>query len=151
MEREIKIGKVTLVVDDPNNMLGPAAPLAVKAEQLGLETAKTRQEEAGPFPADGYPNPNDPMGYIGARVSLFDGVAHGRGKSWALWFAWDFSAAVVYTLAFALMWSGGVASVCFAVALLIGHTAFFVHALVTRRKRSAPYPQPSNGPDPRRP
>lgn len=138
MEREIKVGKVTLVVDDPHKVLGPAAPVETKAEQLGLETAKTRQEEAGLFPANGHPNPNDPMGYIGARVGVFENIAHGRGKSWALWFAWAFTALFLYTYVLFLIRIGSAASVLVGMALFLGHTGFFVHALKAHKRRSLP-------------
>ena len=42
MEREITIGSARLVVDDPRGVLGASEEAPLKAEQLGIETARTR-------------------------------------------------------------------------------------------------------------
>lgn len=138
MEREIKVGSARFVVDDPRGMLGAVEPAPLKAEQLGIETARTRDEEAGPFSPTGRPNPNDPIGGIGARVALLDGIVQGRTSPWTLWFAWFFTAIGAYTLA-GMFWmiSPGLLGKGFAIGVVACHTIFFISATATMQMRRA--------------
>lgn len=138
MEREIKVGSARFVVDDPRGLLGAAEATHLKAEQVGIETARTREEEARPFSPIGRPNPNDPIGSIGARVALFDGIVQGRTSPWTLWFAWFFTAIGAYTFA-ALIWvsSTSIAGKGFAIGIVACHTLFFIGAMAAMQMRRA--------------
>lgn len=138
MEREIKVGSARFVVDDPRGLLGAAEATPLKAEQLGIETARTRDEEARPFSPIGRPNPNDPIGNIGARVALLDGIVQGRTSPWTLWFAWFFTAIGAYTFA-TLIWMSGTSIVAkgFSIGAVACHTLFFISATATMQMRRA--------------
>jgi hypothetical protein len=138
MEREIKVGSARFVVDDPRGMLGAVEPAPLKAEQLGIETARTRDEEARPFGPNGRPNPNDPIGGIGARIALLDGIIPGRTSPWTLWFAWFFTAIGAYAFA-AMLWMIGTSLVAkgFAIGVVVCHTLFFLGAAATMQMRRA--------------
>ncbi|MET0504873.1 MAG: hypothetical protein ABWZ85_06065, partial [Luteibacter sp.] len=106
--------------------------------QAGLETAKTRDEEAAPFSAVPRPNPSDPMGNIAARVSLFEAIAHGRVGPWSMFFAWALTAIAVYPFAWTMSQAANAAfGITCAVLVLIGHTAFYLSATVSMLARRA--------------
>ncbi|SFW24486.1 hypothetical protein [Luteibacter sp. UNCMF366Tsu5.1] len=138
MEREFKVGSARFVVDDPRGLLGVAEATPLKAEQLGIETARTRDEEAWPFSPIGHPNPNDPIGNIGARVAVLDGIVQGRTSPWTLGFAWFFSAIDAFAFA-ALIWMSSTSIVArgLAIGAVICHTVFFLRAKATMLGRRA--------------
>lgn len=140
MEREIQVAGITFVVNDPNGSISRMEPRELKAEQAGLETAKTREQEASPFGTLPKPNPSDPIGNIAARVSLFEAIAHGRTGPWGMFVAWAFSALFVYTFAWGAFHAPhAAAGITIGSLLLLGHTGFFASATVsmlTRRQRT---------------
>jgi hypothetical protein len=138
MEREIKVAGVTFVVNDPHGSISRVAPTEMKAEQAGLESAKTREQEAAPFGPLPKPNPSDPVGNIAARVSLFEAIAHGRTGPWGMFMAWACSALFVYTFAWGAFHAPRAAvGITFGTLLLVGHTAFFASATVSMLARRA--------------
>jgi hypothetical protein len=138
MEREIKVAGVTFVVNDPHGSISRMEPRELKAEQAGLETAKTREQEAAPFGTLPKPNPSDPIGNIAARVSLFEAIAHGRTGPWGMFAAWTLSALFVYTFAWGAFHAPRAAiGITIGTLLLLGHTGFFLSATVSMLVRRA--------------
>lgn len=138
MEREIRIAGATFVIDDPNGSLARTEPVRLKAEQAGLETARTRDQEAAPFSAVPKPNPSDPMGNIAARVGLFEAIAHGRVGPWSMFVAWALTALIVYPIVWGWLHAPNSAvGITCAVLALLGHTAFYASATVSMLARRA--------------
>jgi hypothetical protein len=139
MEREIKVAGVTFVVNDPHGSIDRVEPTEIKAEQAGLETAKTGEQEAAQFGLRPRPNPSDPIGNIAARVSLLDAIAHGRTGPWGMFAAWACSALFVYTFAWGAFHAPRAAfGITFGTLLLLGHTVFFASATSSMLARRAP-------------
>lgn len=138
MEREIKVAGATFVVDDPNGMMGQVDTTELKVEQAGLETARTRQQEAAPFSSQAKPNPSDPIQGIQARVGVFEAIAHGRVGPWSMFTAWLVSAMGVYPMAWGMFHAPRAAiGITFAILTVIAHTAFFFSATVSMLARRA--------------
>lgn len=136
MEREIRIAGATFVVNDPNGSMGRIEPVELKATQAGLETARTRDEEAAPFGAIPKPNASDPIGSIAARVSLFEAIAHGRVGPWSMFAAWAMSAVAVYPISWGMFHAPRAAfGITCGVLVLLGHSAFFASATVSMLAR----------------
>ena len=141
MEREIKVAGATFVVDDPNGSMGRIETRELKAEQAGLETARTREQEAAPFGYRPKPNPSDPIQGIEARVSVFEAIAHGRVGPWSMFAAWFFTAVVTYPMAWGLFHAPKAAiGITVALLMLLAHTAFFFSATISMLARRAAKP-----------
>ncbi|QWT21663.1 hypothetical protein KPL74_06565 [Bacillus sp. NP157] len=128
MEREIKIGNATFVVEDPAGSLDrPPLPL-LHAGRPSPDTERTPSEEAWPFSATPKPNASDPMGEIAARVAMFDGIANGRISPRVLFVAWLWTALTFYTLAAVIFCAGTMPATTVGVLILAIHTGFFLRA-----------------------
>jgi hypothetical protein len=141
MEREIKIGGATFVVADPHGAMARAQAEAVKTEQAPVEAAKTAREEAAPYAYFMRPTTAAPFN-VEANAQLVEGAARGKGRPWALGFAWAATAFAAYPCALMMFHARDHAvGVTVGVAILLGHTVFFLDAagaMQLRRAKKAP-------------
>lgn len=88
MAHEIRIGGVSLVVDDPHGQLARVAPAERTLEHREAEVLEASVRTASNRPAVTMVNTVDPFGSIHARTHLFDKMVNGRQGFASLALAW---------------------------------------------------------------
>lgn len=88
MAHEIKIGGVSLWIDDPQGQLARVTEAERTLEHLPAEGLETSVRTASNRPAITMVNTVDPFGSIHARTHLFDKVVNGKQGFASLALAW---------------------------------------------------------------
>jgi hypothetical protein len=88
MGHEIRIGGVSLVVDDPHGLLVRTAEAERKLEHQEAEALEASVRTVGNRPTAPVINTVDPFASIHARTQLFDKVVNGRQGFASLALAW---------------------------------------------------------------
>jgi len=108
MQREILVGARRFVVDDPNQLLMPLMEYDQVAKHDDPDVVKGIQDIERLYPIEPMPRNCDPIGAIRGRGRMYEGIAGGSYKGWALAFAWlVFGAPAVVSYIFALSAIGG--------------------------------------------
>jgi len=103
MLRVILVGSQRFVVDDPNDSLMPLREYDQVAKHDDPDVVKGIRNIERLSPVEPMPNNCDPIGVIRGRGRMYEGIAGGSFKGWALAFAWLFfgtPAVISYTFAF---------------------------------------------------
>lgn len=88
MGHEIKIGGVSLVVDDPRGQLAHAAESELRVEHQEAEALEASVRTVQNRPSVSVINATDPMGSVHARVALVDKMVNGRQGRASLGMMW---------------------------------------------------------------
>jgi len=103
MQREILVGGQRFVVDDPNQSLMPLMEYDQVAKHDDPDVVKGTRDIERLSPIEPMSNNCDPIGVIRGRGRMYEGIAGGNYKGWALAFAWFFfgtPAVISYIFAF---------------------------------------------------
>ena len=103
MLRVILVGGQRFVVDDPNQLLMPIMEYDQVAKHDDPDVVKGTRDIERLSPIEPMPNNCDPIGVIRGRGRMYEAIAGGNYKGWALAFAWLFfgtPAVISYIFAF---------------------------------------------------
>ncbi|KJV33154.1 hypothetical protein [Luteibacter yeojuensis] len=138
MERRIEIDGKTITTDDPHGVL--AHTVDPRTGRPGVDTERTRSEQAAPLPPEGFPNPAEPLGQIAAQSALFSRIYHGQAGGTALFataLVWLLPVFFLAQIPFDLVDVPAVGKYVMAAVPVVLYGWFFGHAVVARGRRKA--------------
>lgn len=88
MQRELLVGGQRFVVNDPNHSLMPLRDYDQVAKHDAPDVVKGIRDIERLSPVEPMPRNCDPIGHIRGEGRMYEGIAGGNFKGWALAFAW---------------------------------------------------------------